>query len=324
MEILEEDKSLIKRRSPRASGLLLLRVFLYCFLGNIVSQLILSGFFLLWGDGKGSDLWNSMDLGDVFAQDPFLLLFSMGWTTLGTFIIPAWIIQHRFSEIDSFGEHSWKEWDLITWVLAFLIMLSFLPLNTWFIYWNRAISFPESWSSLEHWLEEREARVQGLIHLILGIRGNFLHYVGVFTVLAILPGIGEEILFRGILQPLFLSIFKQRDLSIWLVAIVFGLLHAQFYGLFPRICLGALFGYLFYFSGQLGLPIFLHIANNGLLILLHYLGVAEKIELSVEEPGLFSLVLGSILLIVFGYLFLVRQQKKFGLLRGFKVKIKSW
>lgn len=46
----------------------------------------------------------------------------------------------------------------------------------------------------------------------------------------------------------------------------------QFFGVVPRILLGALFGYIYLYSGNIWYPILAHFVNNGLAVIVMYLG----------------------------------------------------
>lgn len=87
---------------------------------------------------------------------------------------------------------------------------------------------------------------------------------------AVLAGLGEELFFRGILQKIF-GEWRNAILAIWMAAFIFSAIHLQFYGFFPRMLLGAFFGYLLFWSGNLWLPILAHTVNNGLAVLFYYL-----------------------------------------------------
>lgn len=80
--------------------------------------------------------------------------------------------------------------------------------------------------------------------------------------IAIVPAVGEELLFRGVIQKIFTNMTKNYHWGIWISAILFSALHMQFYGFIPRALLGALFGYILVYSGSLRLPILCHFANN--------------------------------------------------------------
>ena len=62
-------------------------------------------------------------------------------------------------------------------------------------------------------------------------------------VIALLPAIGEELVFRGILQRELWRGTLNIHVAIWVSAAIFSAIHMQFYGFVPRLLLGALFGY---------------------------------------------------------------------------------
>ena len=60
-------------------------------------------------------------------------------------------------------------------------------------------------------------------------------------------------------------------MAIWLAAFIFSAIHFQFYGFVPRFLLGAFFGYLLVWSGNLWLPVLAHFTNNAVAIVFYYL-----------------------------------------------------
>jgi zinc transporter ZupT len=82
-------------------------------------------------------------------------------------------------------------------------------------------------------------------------------------------------------------------LAIWASAGIFSAIHFQFYGFVPRVLLGALFGYLYYWSGNLLIPIFSHFINNGFIVLMVYLNQNEMTTIDIEdgEAAPFTVVL---------------------------------
>src|SRR5690606_9694418 len=81
--------------------------------------------------------------------------------------------------------------------------------------------------------------------------------------IAIIPAIGEELLFRGGIQNIFYKWFKNPHIAIWAAAILFSAIHVQFYGFIPRMLLWALFGYLLVWGKSIWYPIIGHFINNG-------------------------------------------------------------
>jgi membrane protease YdiL (CAAX protease family) len=89
-------------------------------------------------------------------------------------------------------------------------------------------------------------------------------YIFSLIIIALLPAMFEEMLFRGSLQPVMISITKNALVGILITAILFSALHASFYGFLPRLALGLILGYIFYFSKNLWLSITFHFLNNAL------------------------------------------------------------
>ena len=93
-------------------------------------------------------------------------------------------------------------------------------------------------------------------------------------VLAVASSVGEELLFRGALQPI---------IGVWAQAVVFALLHIG-PGLrflpwtVSALAIGLLFGFLFQMTGDLGAPIVAHFAIN--YMNLHFIARFE-----VPQPG---------------------------------------
>ena len=90
-------------------------------------------------------------------------------------------------------------------------------------------------------------------------------------IVGVLTGIGEEFVFRGIVQRLFLEKFRNRHIAVWTTAIIFSAIHFQFYGFVPRMLLGAFFGYLLVWSGNIWLPVTAHALNNSLSVIGAYI-----------------------------------------------------
>ena len=90
-------------------------------------------------------------------------------------------------------------------------------------------------------------------------------------IVALLAAVGEELLFRGSMQNIFLEWTKNKHAAVWITAVLFSALHAQFYGFLPRMLLGVVLGYLYIWSGSLWLSMLFHFLNNGLAVLFSYL-----------------------------------------------------
>lgn len=86
------------------------------------------------------------------------------------------------------------------------------------------------------------------------------------TVLALLPALCEEALFRGVLLRSLASV--SRGAAVLLTSLAFGAFHYSLYKFAPTALLGLMLGSLALRSGTLWLPILAHALNNTLVVLL--------------------------------------------------------
>ncbi len=85
-------------------------------------------------------------------------------------------------------------------------------------------------------------------------------------VLALAPAIMEEMLFRGSLQPVFISMSRNAFIGILVTSILFSAIHFSFYGFLTRLFLGLLLGFVYYLSKNLWLNISIHFLNNAVAV----------------------------------------------------------
>jgi len=112
--------------------------------------------------------------------------------------------------------------------------------------------------------------------LVMNSIGDLL--INLFLI-GLIPAIGEELLFRGVLQQLFTKWTGKVHLAIFISAFLFSAIHLQFFSFLPRFVLGIVLGYMFYWSKNLWLPILAHFTNNTLAIIFTYHFVADKIQI---------------------------------------------
>jgi membrane protease YdiL (CAAX protease family) len=170
---------------------------------------------------------------------------------------------------------------LIILVVAVLVITFFAP-NSIFIEWNANFAFPEFLKEFGEWARERENLAEKFTKFFTTFdsTGEFLFGL---LVIAVLPAIGEELVFRGMLQPELYRATGNHHAAIWISAIIFSAFHMQFFGFVPRMLLGALFGYLYVWSGNLFLAMFAHFVNNGFSVLMMYLYQKGVITVDMES-----------------------------------------
>jgi len=203
--------------------------------------------------------------------DRLLLLFFQGFSSLGGFVVaPLLYIRYYEGLAPMAATNPRSIQDALQVLWALMLVPALIPILELAVTWNRDIDFPVWMSGFEQWAQAKESQLEGLTKALTSFSSLAQFLVGLLVV-AVIPAVGEELLFRGILQPTLFRSFKNPHIAIWVTAIIFSAIHVQFYGFVPRMLLGALFGYLYLWSGSLYIPILAHFANNGLTLTLIYL-----------------------------------------------------
>ena len=278
-------------------------VFIGFFIGQFVGAIVSFAFAMLNGapiDALSEDatiIYDYMGLGEVLTSQAF-------YTIVFTFITPyVYIRAIAHKKIEVLSTERGVELPL---VLATVVgTFCFIFLNSYFIEWNANIQFPEFMSGFEKWARDLEDQLAEATEKFTTFN-NFSQFLFGFVVIAILPGIGEELLFRGVLQNSLHRLTKNKHVAIWVTAFIFGAIHMQFYGLVPRMMLGAVFGYLYLWSGNIWYPIIAHIANNGFAVIAVYYAQLDEAAPNLDDTEAFPVTLqigGSLIFLAFMFFF---------------------
>lgn len=216
------------------------------------------------------------------------ILMLQGFGAVGGFIIAGLVYLVIVERIQLSALFNLKQINLWAIVLTIVIVISFMFVNTVFIEWNMNFTFPDFLSGFEEWAREKEEELK-LITDFLTEFDSFTQFIIVFIIVAVIPGIGEELIFRGILQNKFHLYFKNIHVAIIVTAILFSGFHMQFFGFVPRLFLGILFGYIYYWSGNIWYPILGHFINNGFTLILIYLYQSGYIGIDIEVQEAYPL-----------------------------------
>ena len=202
----------------------------------------------------------------IAGGDAFSLRIMMFISQLGTFVFSSFFLAYLFSDdVKSYLKIATG----ISWKVAILIVLSMivvLPFLNFTVMINEAMKLPEWMKPLEDWMMASEEEMKKFTETIL-ISGNWLDLVQNLIVVALMAALGEELLFRGVLQNVFEKKIRNQHIIIWVVAILFSAIHLQFYGFIPRMLMGAYFGYLVYYTRSMWAPILAHFTNNAFVVL---------------------------------------------------------
>ena len=162
------------------------------------------------------------------------------------------------------------------WLLGILLMALAYPAVEYLGLLNQKIDFG---TGTRQWMKGLEEEAAKQIQFMLG-KNSLSELIANLVFIAAFAGVGEELFFRGILQKLFIRIFKSPWAGIILSAAVFSAFHFQFYGFLPRLVLGALLGAMYWYSGSLWVPILVHFLYDAVIIVVLYFNPAM-----MENPG---------------------------------------
>ena len=130
---------------------------------------------------------------------------------------------------------------------------------------NHSIQFPIWLADLESYFKEGEERVRQLTTFLLAFT-KFTDLLVAIFIMAIIPGIVEELFFRGIVQTELQRVLKNNH-AILIAAFLFSVFHFQFYGFIPRLALGGLLGYIFFNTNNIWYACAAHVVNNLMIVL---------------------------------------------------------
>lgn len=241
-------------------------------------------------------------------------LVGMKWLQLlqsvATFLLPALAGAYLWSNTPMQWLHldskpSWQEA-----LAAVVVMLLAIPGINLLSAWNQQMVLPEWMSGIEQWMRMQEDAAAQLTEQFLRVDtvGGLLVNIGL---MALLPAVGEELTFRGVVQGMFT---RNKHVAIWATAAIFSFVHMQFYGFLPRMLLGAMFGYMLWWTGSLWVPMLMHFVNNCAAVVVAYLaynhleeGSAEMLDtIGTEDTillGVFSICIVLIMMVMYGYFY---------------------
>ncbi len=142
--------------------------------------------------------------------------------------------------------------------------------------------------------------------VVIGTMHNNADFIYTLFILALLPAVVEEMFFRGCLQQLMVGWTKHAFTGIFITGIIFSAIHFSYYGFLPRLFLGMLLGYIYYYGRNIWLNILAHFLNNGLVVVQMYqLGKKGKLNADAMNdsfPVYWGLVALLAVLVLFHFL----------------------
>jgi len=252
--------------------------------GSEISSLILQG--------EALDLSHNINFGRYFQI----------LSHLGLFIIPSLVFAILVGRRPMLYLKGNRRPLMVSLVIAAVIMVAALPLVNFLMELNLQLSLPNWLSGIEEWMRRTEETAAEVTKMFLDVTTWQALLFNIFMI-AIIPAIGEEFIFRGIVLRVIRQWSGSLHVAVWISAILFSAIHIQFFGFLPRVLLGLVLGYMFVWSRNIWVPVFAHFFNNTAAVIFFFLHHNGHINIDIEEVGMGPLekfwVAGSLFLIVF-------------------------
>lgn len=258
----QEPESIPSAPPPIPGGIVLTMLLFLVLAGSLLGAVAAQALCKAWGV-ELPDLLSSLSP-ESSVTDRNLARWANGLAHFATFSLPALAVafvlaKRRWAQ---FLQLDRTPTSAVVGMGIVLIFVSF-PLVQVFYWFNKEVL------PLPDFLRDMDGATQSMVEALL-VMDSPWELLSTIVVVAILPALGEELIFRGIVQPQLQRWLRNHHSAIWLTALLFGIIHFQFEGLLPRMFLGAILGYLFYWSKSLWAPMAAHFFFNGIQVLAQY------------------------------------------------------
>ncbi|MDP4266294.1 MAG: CPBP family intramembrane metalloprotease [Bacteroidota bacterium] len=243
---------------------------------------------------------------DIISLNKYVQILSQ----IGMFIVPALFFAYLANvNISSYLRINRKVSVGIV-LLGGLAMLAAFPFINRMAEWNSMMKLPSFMSGIEQWMKESEEKGRIITETFLNT-SSLSGFLVNFIMIAVLAGLGEEFLFRGVIQKLFYDKIKNPHIAIIIAAFIFSAIHMQFYGFLPRFLMGIYLGYLFYWTGSIWTSVFAHLLNNGTAVVVSFLNNRKVINFDPDAIGTQSTsviyLIASVILMT-GFIYYIKQK----------------
>ena len=282
----QEETKIFSTMSPiSAAFIALIGIFMLYQFGGALLTLIIFGF-----NFEKADV-NALRLLTMAGQ---ILLMLLPTLVLAKYVYRdniSFILRMRFPSLKEVGAF------VLGLILLTPLLQNFLYIQNFLL--QKLAAFSPFVKSIMNLLDKLDDVLEKTYSNLLASHSAFEASFIIFVV-AVIPALCEETLFRGFVQKSFEQKLKPFW-SIFITAVFFGLYHFNPYGLIALIALGVYFGFAAYTSNSIFVPITLHFLNNFLAVLAYFIFGKEELINTVATkndniiPQLISLIIFSIL-----------------------------
>lgn len=168
-------------------------------------------------------------------------------------------------------------------IIGILLFNVCVPLTALLSEINAAVVLPEWLCSVEQSMKNAENYATEVTELMLSGK-DILNFTVNILLIGVFAALSEELFFRGVIQQSLHGMIKNAHLVVFISAVIFSATHMQFYGFLPRLLLGILLGYLYFYGRNLWVPIIAHFFNNASVIILNYFFADSSFINKVQKP----------------------------------------
>lgn len=185
------------------------------------------------------------------------------------------------------------------YIIASIAMFCIMPLVSATAVWNDSLKLPQALQELEKLMRLMEDTANDFTIQLMSESGA-VHLFSALFVMAFIPALGEELLFRGCIQKGLENKIGNAHVAVWVTAFIFSFIHFQFYGFLSRAILGVALGYFYVYGKSLWIPIWAHFLNNATSVLAYKMLYQETGETNLSTMGapqelLFPAIAGGLL-----------------------------
>lgn len=201
---------------------------------------------------------------------------------LGLFLIPSLLFAY-FADAQPLRYLGLRRpHSAVYWILGIAALLLAVPMVEYTGYLNKNLPFN---TGTRQWMESMEGEAAKTIQYLLA-NNTLSNLLMNLVFIALFAGVGEELLFRGVIQRLTTQASRNPWVGIVLAAFLFSFFHLQFYGFIPRFLLGIVLGAIYWYSGSIWPAIVAHFVYDAFYLTLAYLQpqLATDPNASVTPP----------------------------------------
>ncbi len=223
---------------------------------------------------------------------------------IGMFIVGSMVMSFVYTKSWTAYFPFGRKLNMMLVVTLFLVMIIALPAVNFLTDLNTNFTLP--FHRLENYFREMESNTEALMMTMLQGDNKWALVVNLFMI-AIIPAVGEELLFRGLIQRHLVDWTRNVHLGVFIASVLFSLAHGQIYSFLPRLFLGMLLGYFYVYGRSIWYPMIAHLINNAMGVVFYFV-VKDAAETgAIDDLGTLQhlpfAALGSIFIMVVMMLF---------------------